>query len=222
MRIFIFTTLSLLFLSFTPALAMEVTNSERDRVEQTFKNEIQRAQVHLQSIYSQGLITESELAEGLQLSSDYQEQTFVYLEFLLDLQESPDEESYLYALDYHSSLLNMLVMNPNARIDEITPEVMDFVPARELCPEPGESQDECVEHVIADRQQQIFSSIEERNHANQEDFFVAARLGIIRSFTYAQLIGIIHHQAENFRRSEVLDVQDRLIGSTNQDLNEGY
>ncbi|MFM6927063.1 MAG: hypothetical protein ACKOX6_01290 [Bdellovibrio sp.] len=204
----------------TPMGDKEAEDYFSARIPEGFKN--------LNALFKKQLITSEELRTASSSLNDYKDLTFDYTrQYYRNCQPQQDasvftDSVYAERIRYMGNLLKNMVANSEADFSAITPEVTDYVPAKKGCKGKPEDILKCTQANTAKRFNRVLKSITDNNPHNLEPYKACADLGKQTAVTYSLLVSIFHHKKASLRNQEIADIQDKMLGLTEQDLTEGY
>ncbi|MGE5085527.1 MAG: hypothetical protein ACM3MG_04450 [Bacillota bacterium] len=155
------------------------------------------------------------------LTFDYTRQYYRYCQPVRNPSLFEDSD-YADRIRYMANIFKTMIANSEADFSAITPEVTDYVPAKTGCKGKPEDILKCTQANIAKRMATIRQSITDNHPHNPEPYRACADLGKQTAVTYSLLVGVFHHKKLPLKNQEIADIQDKMLGLTEQDLTEGY
>lgn len=130
------------------------------------------------------------------------------------------EEYYANKILYVSTRLENLAAHHLGRIEDLTEEVTDFVPADRKCGVPVDLS--CVAIEVERRMDLIYYNISRRSSSVRAKFKNVADQGLHAAELYARILASLRTDGGVAYPAEYIYAKDRIVMSVKQEIEEGY
>lgn len=130
------------------------------------------------------------------------------------------EDHYANKILYISTRLENLAAHHVGRIEDLTEEVTDFVPADRKCGVPVDLP--CVALEVEQRMDIIYANINRRSSKVRAKFKNVADQGLHAAELYARILASLRTDGGALYPAEYIYDKDRVVMSVKQEIEEGY